>query len=156
MKTVADLLKEHTFFHGLLEQENAFIAGCGKNVYFKEGEMIARRGDPANEFYLIRQGKVSLTIEAPPRKSFLYCTLGENEIFGLAWLIPPYQWSVSAVAEEGTKVIALDGACLRKKCEKDTNMGYKLMQNLVRVMVVRENAALLHLLDIYGEQNSRC
>jgi CRP-like cAMP-binding protein len=150
-KTIADILNEHSFFEGLSPEDLSFIAGCGKNVLFKEGEIIAKPGDPANEFYLIREGHVVLSIEIPPRKSFVYQTLGPNEILGLAWLIPPYLWTVSAKAQVITRAIAIDGSCLRKKCENDPGLGYKLMKHLVQVLVRREEATRLHLLDVYGE-----
>lgn len=151
MKTIADLLKEYSFFEGLIQEELTFIAGCGKNVVFKEGEAIAHPGDPANVFYLIREGQVALSMDAPPRKPFLFQTLGSNELVGLSWLIPPYLWTVSAQAISLTRVVALDGACLRKKCEEDTQMGFKLMKHLVQLLVKQEDAFRLHLLDVYGE-----
>ncbi|MCX6989700.1 MAG: cyclic nucleotide-binding domain-containing protein [Chlamydiae bacterium] len=151
IKTIADILQEHSFFQGLSPEDLAFIAGCGKNVHFQEGQVIASSGDAANEFYLLRDGQVALSIGAPPRKPFIFQTLGVNEIVGLSWLIPPYQWTASAQAQCATRAIAIDGACLRKKCENDPRLGFKLMKHLVQVMVMRENAVLLHLLDVYGD-----
>jgi len=153
MKTIADILKEHPFFQDLSSEDLTFVAGCGKNVLFKEGEMIAKPGDPANDFYLIREGQVALVVEIPPHKPFVYQTLNANEILGLSWLIPPYQWTVSVRAVQLTRAIALDGACLRKKCEEDPRLGFKLMKHLAQVLVMRGEAALLHLLDVYGEKN---
>lgn len=152
MKTIADTLKEHSFFEGLSEEHITFIAGCGKNVFFKEGDSIANSGDPANEFYLIREGQIALTIAVPPRKPFLFQTLGSNELVGLSWLIPPYLWTISAQAAAPTKVIALDGACIRQKCESDPILGYNLMKRLIKILVIREDACRLHLLDVYGKK----
>lgn len=150
MKTIADILNEHSFFEGLSREDLAFVAGCGKNVYFHEGQVIASPGDSANEFYLIREGHVALSVGAPPRKPFIFQTLGVNEIVGLSWLIPPYQWTVSAQAQCMTQAIALDGVCLRHKCENDPRLGFKLMKHLVQILVMRQDANLLHLLDVYG------
>lgn len=152
MKTISEILIEHAFFRDLPAEDIAFIAGCGKNVIFQEGQLIAKPGDPANDFFLIREGKTVISIEVPPRKPFAYQTLGEQEILGLAWLIPPYQWTVSAHAVERTRAIALDGACLRDKCEKEPRLGYKVMKHLVQELVKRENSLRLHLLDVYGVQ----
>ena len=151
MKTIADILKKHSFFEGLSVEDMSFIAGCGKNVFFKEGQVIANPGDRAGEFYLIREGSAALIIEAPSIKPFIYQTIGENEILGLAWLIPPYKWTVLAKAQAQIHAISIDGACLREKCEKDPRLGYKLMKHLVSLMVKREDASRLHLLDVYGK-----
>ena len=53
MKKIADILKEHTFFQDLSPEDLEFVAGCGKNAVFKEGEVIASLGTPANDFFLI-------------------------------------------------------------------------------------------------------
>lgn len=151
IKTIADILTEHSFFQGLTPEDLAFIAGCGKNVHFDAGQIIASPGDAANEFYLIREGQVALFIEVPTKNNFIYQTLGVNDILGLAWLIPPYKWTVSAQAKSDTRAISLDGACLREKCETDMRLGYKLMKHLVQIMVMREDASRLHLLDVYGK-----
>ncbi len=150
MKTIADILKKHSFFQGLSPEDLEFIAGCGKNVHFDEKTQIAKPGDAADQFYLIREGQAALILEIPPHKPFIFQTLGVNEILGLSWLIPPYRWTVSALAVQRVRAIAIDGACLRKKCENDPALGYKLMKHLVQVLVVREEAARLHLLDVYG------
>lgn len=150
MKKIVDLLSELSFFQGLTSEDLAFIAGCGKNVIFEEKHMIAKPGDVADEFYIIRQGRVALILESPSHKPFIFQTLGENDLVGLSWLIPPYRWTISAKAIQMTKAIAINGACLREKCEKDHTLGFKLMKRLVQELVAREEAAIFHLLDVYG------
>lgn len=153
MKKIADILADHAFFQGLTNEHLAFIAGCGKNVVFEEQALIAKPGDAANEFYLIRHGQAALILGMPPHPPFIYQTLGENDILGLSWLIPPYRWTVTVQAITTIRAIAIDGACLREKCEKDPSLGFILMKHLVQVLVSREEAARLHLLDIYGTKN---
>lgn len=151
MKKIVDIIAEHSFFKDITRENLDFIAGCGKNVVFKEGEVIANPGDVANTFYLINKGKVVISLDLAPRKPFIFQTLGKNDILGVSWLIPPYRWMVSAQAVEATHAIALDGECLRKKCEEDVRLGYLLMKHLVQVLVAREDAARLHLLDVYAK-----
>lgn len=153
MKKIVDILSKHSFFQGLSSEDLAFIAGCGKNVIFEEKRVIAKPGDAADEFYLINHGRVAMILEIPPHKPFIFQTLGENEILGLSWLIPPYRWTVSAKVIQPIRAIAINGACLREKCEKDAALGFKLMKHLVQVLVAREDAARLHLLDVYGTKN---
>lgn len=150
MKTIAEILSEHSFFQGLSPEDLAFVAGCGKNVVFEEKKVIARPGEAADEFYLIRHGQVALILEGPSHKPFIFQTIGENEIVGLSWLIPPYRWTVAVKAVETVRAISINGACLREKCENDPALGYKLMKHLAQVLVSHEEALQLHLLDVYG------
>lgn len=151
MKTIADSLTEHEFFKDLSQDDLTFIAGCGKRVAFHEGDVIAKPGEPADLFYLITHGQVSLLIDHTPRKPFLFQTLGPDEIVGLSWLIPPYRWTVTAIASLLTRAIAFDGACIREKCEKEPRLGFLLMKHLVSILVKRDEGAMLHILDVYGK-----
>lgn len=89
-------------------------------------------------------------LDSPLRPPMIYQTLKANEIVGVSWLVPPYKWTISAKAKSLTKAIALDGACLRAKCEKDPRLGYLLMKRLMHIMIEREDAFCLHLLDIFA------
>lgn len=153
MKKIVDILSLHPFFRELAPADLDFISGCAKNAVFAEKQLIAKPGEAADVFYLIRHGLVALLLEAPPSQPFIFQTLGEGDILGLSWLVPPYRWSVTAQAIQTTRVIAIDGACLRKKCEEDHSLGFKLMKQLAQVMAAREEASRLHLLDVYGVKN---
>ncbi len=151
MRTIADILSKHAFFEDLSPEDLAFIAGCGKNVVFREGDLIAKPGDPANEFYLIREGHVSLILETPTQKPFVFQTVGPDEILGHSWLIEPYIWTISAKAILQTRAVSFDGKCIREKCEKEPRLGFLLMKHLTAILAKREEAAMLHLLDVYGK-----
>lgn len=153
MKHIVEILKEHSFFHGLPAEDIAFIAGCAKNIVFKEEQVIARQGEYADQFYLIREGRVAIAMEIPPQRTFIFRTLGPNDILGFSWLVPPYQWTFTAYAKKITHAIAIHGDCLREKCEKDPRLGFELMKRLVHFLVTGEDASRLQLLDIYGEKH---
>ena len=62
METLEPLLAEHPFLSGLTPGNIQLITGCAKNARFEAGQMIFREGEDADQFYLIRQGKVSLEV----------------------------------------------------------------------------------------------
>jgi CRP-like cAMP-binding protein len=144
------LLAEHPFFKDLPPADLALIAGCGKNVRFEAGQYIFREGAPANHFYLVRHGLVALEIFSPERGPLVTETIGEGEVLGWSWLFPPYRWSSDARALELTRAVALDGACLRGKCETDPRLGYQLMGRFAQIIMQRLHATRVRLLDIYG------
>jgi CRP-like cAMP-binding protein len=144
------LLSEHPFFSGLAPDTISFIAGCGSNVTFQAGEYVFREGEPADSFYIIRHGVVQMEIFVPGRGPLAIETIGPGEVLGWSWLFPPYRWSLDARALELVRAVALDGACLRGKCEDDPKLGYELMKRFARVMMERLQAARIQLLDLYG------
>lgn len=147
MKDIKDIISEHPFFKDLDKKHLEFIAGCGSNVAFKAGEVILKEGGQADKFYLIRQGKVAIYIAQP--QSITIQTIREGDILGWSWLIPPYNYRFSARAVEDVRAIALDGKCLRGKCEENKELGYDIMKRLVNVLTERLEATRLQLLDIY-------
>ena len=48
------------------------------------------------------------------------------------------------------RAVAVDGACLRGKCDADPAFGYELMRRFSQVMLDRLQATRLRLLDVYG------
>jgi len=125
------------------------LVGCASNVRFDAGQFILREGEEANRFYLLRQGKVALEIYTPERGSITIQTLGAGEILGWSWLVPPYYWRMDARAIELTRAIALDGKCLRGKCESDHDLGYELLKRFSQVMVEHLTSTRLQLLNVY-------
>lgn len=150
METLETILSEHPFFRGLEPRYLALAVGCATNVRFKEGEFIFREGEEANQFYLIREGRVALEVFAPNRGTVTIHTMEAGEILGWSWLIPPYHWRTDARAIEATRAIGLDGKCLREKCEQDHDLGYELLKRFAHILGRRLDAADLQLLDVYG------
>jgi CRP-like cAMP-binding protein len=150
METLERVIAEHSFFAGLEPQYTGLLTGCAANVRFEKGTYIFREGGEANEFYLVRAGKVALELFEPQRRSIIVSTLGEGEILGWSWLMPPYHWKFHAHAVEETRAIALDGKCLRTKCEQNHDLGYELLKRFAQIMEMRLEATRHQLLDVYA------
>ncbi len=149
METLERILAEHPFFKGMDERYLELLTGCASNVRFEAGEHIFRAEEEANQFYLIRQGKVALEAFAPERGPIVILTLEQGEVLGWSWLFPPYRWRFDARALEFTRAIALDGACLRKKSEANHDLGYDFMKRFSQLMARALLATRLQLLNVY-------
>ena len=150
METLERIIANHPFFAGLDGGFTSLMVGCASNVRFRPGDYIFREGDPANTFYLIREGKVAVEVFAPQHEPIIVATLGVGEILGWSWLLPPYHWKNHAHAVEDTRAIALDGKCLRTKCEQNHDLGYEVLKRFARIIEQRLEATRLQLLDVYS------
>ena len=150
MPTLETILAQHPFFKDLEPRYLQLVVGCATNVRFKMGEFLFREGEDANQFYLLRHGKVALQVFIPQRGPITIETIEAGEVLGWSWLFPPYRWHFDALALELVRAIAFDGQCLRGKCEEDHDLGYALMQRFAQVMAQRLQATRLQLLDLYG------
>ena len=150
MQTLEPYLAEHPFLKGLDPHHLNIIVGCASNVRFDAEQYILREGEEATNFYIIHKGKVALEIFTSDRGPITIQTIGEGEVLGWSWLIPPYHWHYDARAIEPTSAIALDAKCLRAKCEEDHDLGYELLKRFAHVITQRLEATRLQLLDVYG------
>jgi CRP-like cAMP-binding protein len=150
METLERIIAEHPFFAGLESYYTDLLVDCASNVRFEAGAYIFKEGGAANEFYLIRSGKIALEISAPQRKPIIVETLAEGDVLGWSWLLPPYHWKFHAHAVEGTRAIALDGQCLRTKCEHNHDLGYELLKRFAQIIDRRLEATRFQLLDVYA------
>jgi CRP-like cAMP-binding protein len=148
--TLEPIIREHPFFQGLEDRYIQLITGCASNVRFEGNQVVFREGEEANQFYLLREGLISLEISAPPRGFVTVETIREGEVLGWSWLFPPYRWRFSARTLQPTRAVAFDGKCLRAKCDQDHDLGYELFNRFSQVVTERLQATRMQLLDLYG------
>ena len=150
MQTLEPLIVESPLFEGLQPAHLELITGCAKNVRFAPGEQLFREGEPADTFYLVRHGQVSIEMFVPTRGGVRIETHGEGDVVGWSWLLPPYRWHFTGRAVEPVRAVQFDGACLRRKCEEDPLLGYELFSRFSSLLVQEIEMTRLRLLDVYG------
>jgi CRP/FNR family cyclic AMP-dependent transcriptional regulator len=150
MENLERFIAECPFFTGLDRAYLNLVTGCASNVRFEKGAYVFREGAPADTFYLIREGQVAVEIFAPQSKPIVVATIGEGEILGWSWLLAPYVWKFNGHALQNIRAIALDGKCLRGKCEANHDLGYEILKRLVQIIEHRLDEARFQLVDVYA------
>jgi cAMP-binding proteins - catabolite gene activator and regulatory subunit of cAMP-dependent protein kinases len=145
MEGLNRIVREHSFFAGMKGEYIDILTGCAKNVRFEPGQYLFHEGDIADQLYLLRSGRVALEV-AKPGAPVTIQTVGESEIVGASWLVPPYRRGLSARAVELTRALAFDAACLRGKCEDNHDLGYEMMKRFLPILIQRLRAARLQIL----------
>jgi CRP/FNR family transcriptional regulator, cyclic AMP receptor protein len=134
-------IQKHPFLVGLTQQQLEVLIRNALRVRFEQDETIFREGDPANRFYLIESGKVSLETHVKDGPDLHVQTLGSGEVLGWSWLFPPYYWQFDARAVEATRAIFFYGTRLREQCEQDHELGYELLKRMAAIVISRLQAA---------------
>ena len=117
MQTIDELLGEVAALRGL-RRARSTIAGCARNRVFGAGEQLLREGEPADAFYVIRQGAVALETYVPQRGAVTSrrCTAATCSA-GRGSSRPTARRSTRGRSAPCTRS-RFDGACLRGKCER--------------------------------------
>lgn len=150
MDTLEPILRKHPFFENLDQRYIELLTGCASNERYEAGEYLFREGEEATKFFIIRHGRVAVEIGLPGGAVTLY-THDEGDVVGWSWLFSPYHWHYHGRAMELTRVIALDGVCLRRKCEEDPALGYEFLKRFSYKMMYSLDSTRMQLLDLYGQ-----
>ena len=149
-ENLSAIIKDHPFLKGLDDKSLDILLSCVSNVRFKEGEFLGQEGKPADQFFLIRSGRIAVEINALERGTMRIQTVNQGEVLGWSWLIPPYKWRFDVRAVEEVRAFALDGKCLRTKCEEHPAFGYQMLKRFSQIMAQRLEATRIQLIDVYG------
>jgi CRP/FNR family cyclic AMP-dependent transcriptional regulator len=133
----------HPFLAGINATHLRVLAQCAVRCQFRAGQVIFRKGDTANRFYLIERGKVALESSAGDQAIRIE-EVGGGDLLGWSWIFPPFIWHFDARAIEPTTAIFLYGI-LREYCEADPALGYVLFKRMSEVMMHRLQAARVKL-----------
>jgi CRP-like cAMP-binding protein len=145
MQLNPELLAAQPFFKGLSAQQIELLADNALPADFKTDELIFKESSPANRFYIILSGEVTLESPCPKcddeRGTVLIETVGAGSVLGWSWLFPPYYSHFDARAVSPVKTIFFYGTRLREQCETDHDLGYELMKRVAEVFIERLQSA---------------
>ncbi|MFC3501967.1 cyclic nucleotide-binding domain-containing protein [Micromonospora krabiensis] len=148
--TTLDVLRAHPFLAGLPEAWLPPLASYARPVVWHPGHRLFRAEQPAERFWLVRGGQVTLDFAVPGRGDVEIETIGAGGVLGWSWLFPPYRWQFGAVAGQRSTAIEFTAAGVRRLMESDDALGRQLTSRFMSVVVDRLHAARCRLLDLYG------
>jgi CRP/FNR family transcriptional regulator, cyclic AMP receptor protein len=134
-------LAAHPFLKGMSPHHLELLALCAMPTEFDAGQTIFLEGDPANGFYLIETGTVTLEGRTSTGKSVVIDTVSAGEPLGWSWLFPPYLWHFDARAAQACSAICLSGIMLRQHRDEDPTLSHEIFKRTTEVVVRRLQAA---------------
>jgi CRP-like cAMP-binding protein len=138
----ATKLKEFPFFKEFNAEQLKKLASLAKEETCQAGTHLYASGDKARSLYLIQGGKVALFMDnyMGPGKPPMQVTVDmitSGESMGWSAVVDPFVYTLSARCLEDTKLIALDSLKLRGLMNKDSALGFKIMQSTAKVISTR-------------------
>jgi len=146
-QSIEDYLPTHAFFSELDDSFMKFLSDSATELKIKKGDVLFRQGERADKFYLLRNGQMSVQVPALMGPTLEIQTLGEDQMLGWSWLIPPYRWNFQARALEDSDLLEFDGSAILARCEEDPKFGYELLKRFATLMSERLDAARQKMMD---------
>jgi CRP/FNR family cyclic AMP-dependent transcriptional regulator len=135
-----EMLSEQPFLSGLTDHQLGLLVPAAGRSMFHAGNRVFHQDAPADQFWLITDGRVDLDSQAPGHAVVLD-TLKPGAVLGWSWLYPPYRWHFGAVAVTTTHAVTFDAARVRALLQRDPNLGFELTTRFLHVMGDRLQAA---------------
>lgn len=136
-QSIRSRIAANPFFAGLAADRIDLLAAHAVSRHLGQDDILFRYGDPADRFYVIVSGRISVEVAALEGPSLQLQSLEAGEVLGWSWLIPPYTWSFQARADEDAEVLEFDGREIRAKCESDPQLGFELIKRFSGLMSER-------------------
>ena len=143
-----EVLKRSDLFRELDDEHLALVAEIGTERVFDAGTTIHRQGAVAELIHVIEEGLVGIILEVGPLAERQVQAAANYESFGWSAMIPPYTRTATVKALEKTKVIVFDGRELTAFCTTHSEVGFKIMQAVARVVAERLRQAYVQLLGV--------
>jgi CRP-like cAMP-binding protein len=139
----------------LTDEGRHALMSLGREVRYAPGERLFAESEPADRFWVLRGGTVTLDLYVPGRGPVVTETVGTDELVGWSWLCPPHEWHLGAVAVDEVTAWEFPAAVVRALCARDPVLGRDLATAVASVIGRRLRAARTRLLDLYGPQGHR-
>lgn len=145
--SIKQIIADSKFFSALADDAIDFLAANATTKQLGAGKVLFQHGDPAQHFYLLRDGHLSLEIPAIEGPVLELQDIGPGEIAGWSWLIPPNRWNFQARARTDIEYIEFDGVAVLAHCEADPGFGYQLVKRFSTLMSKRLQFARRKMMD---------
>ncbi len=146
-----ELLKRSDLFRELDGEHLALVAKIATHQVFDAGTIIYKQGSITERIYVIEQGIVGIILEVGPLAQRQVQAAANFESFGWSAMIPPYTSTATVKALETTRVIGFNGRELTAYCNTHSEVGFKIMQAVARVISARLRQTYAQLLGVIDE-----
>lgn len=137
------LSRDIDLFREMSDDELKSLTDIAEEQHVKAGEVVLRQGVPATAIYIVAEGSVRVTAIMAPEDDIvgqdeeMLVSLKPGEFFGELSFITADTPSLSIIAEEPTRLIALSHLELNRLISGDAPLCRKLLLAIMRTLVAR-------------------
>ena len=151
-----DILKNCILFNRLNDAQLASLVGRLKPVAYRRNDVIFTRGTPGRELFIIKKGRVKISLSNAEGKDLILNILSTSDVFGEMALFSGLPRSADAIALSQVEAWSLDQQTLEDLFKTVPGLAMNLVSWLSRKLsFTTEQTELLGLLDAYGRVANR-
>jgi CRP/FNR family cyclic AMP-dependent transcriptional regulator len=144
-------LKQVPLFAGLADEDIRELMSVAKRRTFRNGEVIFHREDPGQVLYVIKEGKVKISLVSPDGQEISLVVFGKGECFGELTILDGLPRSADAIAMEKVECYTLQRSDFHKAIMNNPKIAIQVMEVLSnRLRSTDQMVEDLIFLDVYG------
>src|SRR5207249_11384044 len=144
-------LKQVPLFADLADEDIRALMAIARKRTFRSGEIIFHRDDPGQVLYVIKEGKVKISLISPEGQEISLVVFGKGECFGEFAILDGLPRSADAVALERVECYTLQRSDFHKTIMKNPKIAIQVMEVLSkRLRTTDQMIEDLIFLDVYG------
>jgi len=127
-------LGESSLFSDLSDEQRDKIAQLSREMTFETGDVLFREGDPADNIYIVLQGRVAVEVGLlgrQRRRCATIATARRGEFVGWSAAIGSAKYLASAYAVEKTAAVVVDRRALHSLFVDNPASGLRVMEKLI-------------------------
>lgn len=140
MDTTTDLLKKNLLFKGCSAEDFELISGLFQERKVKPNTTIFSEKMPAEALYIIKSGKIKISVMEGEGDEIGLLELGPGDFFGEIALIQESSRAVTARAESAVEVIMMTRRDFLALLDLDPRVGAKVTLSIARLLAMRVKA----------------
>lgn len=130
-----EIIGQHWFFKNFSREDLELFLAQGQEVDYPAGSKILKEGDPAESFYILLTGAVSIKMIRQEHEEFILSTLRHpGEVFGWSTLVEEGRFTATAECLEDCRLISFKRKDLEDFFAEHPALGYLFMRNLARLI----------------------
>jgi CRP-like cAMP-binding protein len=118
------------------EQVNA-ISEASEKMTYSAGDVIYERGNPADHFFVVLDGEVTLRMPGREGVSVVIDQLTKGQMFGSCVCFYRDKYALTAQCSSDTVLLKVKSPVLRDLMDKDLMMGYALQTRTSEIYFTR-------------------
>ncbi len=140
-----ETLRRYPCFAAVDEDSLKSIAMIAEEVAIPAGTQLFGEGAAAEALSIISEGEVDIRYTLPEGAHRSVDRLVQGDILGWSAVVEPYRMTAIATTRSDTRLIRIEAARLRELCERDAKLGYRLMNQVVKLLADRLDGARVQL-----------
>ncbi|MDF1842685.1 MAG: Crp/Fnr family transcriptional regulator [Rubripirellula sp.] len=135
-----DLLRQMDLTAGLSGPELSELAKIARHTDLPPASVVFREGQNQSVIYWVVDGAITLETTGARLKPIVLLTVGPGEVLGWSALVGDSRMTARASTVTNTRLIGFPADDLKKLCDKNHELGYRVMNSIAENLSRRFHA----------------